>query len=87
MAKTTGMKITIAMIVTALGLVWGIWRIGGKVWDQGATHAAEATTLKTTVKRVDKLEPEVKLNTEGRTEVKTNMKWIMESLVRIEEKI
>lgn len=87
MAKSTGIKITIATIATVLGIAWVVWRMGDEIWDQGATHAAEAVVLKTTVKRVDKLEPEVKLNTEGRTQVQTDIEWIKGAVDRIEKKL
>lgn len=51
--------ITIATVAVIVGIVVGVWRIGGGIWSQGGAHAAQTVQLDTVIEDVKVLKPSV----------------------------
>jgi len=77
MAKLNGNKITIATILAIIMFA------GGIIWAM----ATQSNRIDTVYFTVEAMKPEVKINTEARKEIQTDIKWIKGSLVRIEDKL
>ena len=77
MTKSNGYKFPLAtilaVIMAAVGVIWAM--------------ATQSNRLDTVYFTVEAMKPEVKINTEARKEIQTDIKWIKGSLVRIEDKL
>lgn len=74
-------KITIGTII---GLITTALIIGGILWSQGGTHAAEAKQVETNKTHIAEMKPEVTKNTRARIGMEKDIEHINEGIDRIE---